>query len=46
MPALLIILLVVIVIAAFAVYLRSRRRGRLLLSRPDAPNQRPSGGGS
>jgi HAMP domain-containing protein len=47
MGVVLIILLVVILAAiAFVIWNRSRRRGRVLLTHPQRPDERDAGGGS
>ena len=43
---LLILVIVVLAAIAFAVWNRSRRRGHVLLTRPQRPDERPRDGGS
>jgi hypothetical protein len=43
---LIILLIVVLAIIAFVIWNRSRRRGRVLLTRPQRPDEREGGGGS
>ena len=42
----LILVIVVLAAIAFVVWNRSRRRGHILLTRPQRPDERPDGGGS
>jgi hypothetical protein len=41
-----ILVIVVLAAIAFVVWTRSRRRGHVLLTRPQRPDEHPGGGGS